>query len=71
MARGSASSGGHGSGCSVGHGTRGGLGGSMSSFAGRAVGVGPLVIRLASVVDTNGQVVEVVLPTAKQILHIL
>ena len=54
-----------GSGSSISCGTRGGSGGSASSFAVQAGGIRPLVVRLAGVVVTNSQVVEVVLPMAK------
>ena len=43
----------------------------MSSFAGQASGIRLLVVGLASVVVTNSQVIEVVLPMTKQVFHIL
>ena len=53
------------------HGTGGGASVSASRLAGRAIGVGLLVVRFASLIIANGQVVEMVLPTVKEIFHVL
>ena len=53
------------------HGTGGGASVSASCLAGRAIGLGSLVVGFASLIITNGQVVEMVLPTAKEIFHVL
>ena len=52
-------------------GTGGGASVSVSSLAGQAIGVGSLVVRFASLIIANGQVVEMVLPMMKKIFHVL
>ena len=44
---------------------------SASRLVGQAVGVGSLVVRFASLIIANGQVVEMVFPTVKEIFHVL
>ena len=50
--------------------TGGGASVGASRLVGQAIGVGSLVVRFASLINTNGQVVEMVLPTGKEVFHV-